>query len=132
MVEESTIQDMETNVVDSYMEYTKIRGSVELSEITDKHALWQGICGEIKTPIGECQGVNMETYGCDIWKILGQNLTPLLVDQAKFYIKELAPKYKEVTNMEVTDITEYQQGKIKLTVYVESIFGVTEGDVVVG
>lgn len=129
---QSQIQDIDTYVVEDYMEYTVIRGSVDVSEITDEHALWQAICGEIKTPIGECQGVGMENYGCDIWKILGENLTPLIIQQAKFYIQELGPKYEEVNRIECLSIVEYEKGKLSLRVFVDSIFGKTEGDVVVG
>jgi len=131
MSDRGRIQDMETRVVDNYMEYTRVRGSVDISEITDKYALWQAVCGEIKTKIGECQGVGMENYGCDIWKILGQNLTPLVVDQAKLYIEELAPKYEEINDIEVVDIVIRKDGKLLLTVYVDSNLGTVQGDVIV-
>lgn len=131
MGDPGTIQDIMTDTINGYCEYTEIRGSVEIVFCKDRAALWQGLSGEIKTPIGGCRGVGQENYGCDIWRILGQNLIPPVIDQANYYIIDLGKKYNEINKITATDIVTMKDGRLKITLYVDSIFGPMDGEVIV-
>ena len=125
------IQDIITESIDGYKENTFSNGT-DIRMNKNKYALWNGITGEIKTKIGECTGVGQENYGCNIWLILGQQLTQPVVDQAQFYIRELAPKYEEVKDITVKSIVKRHDGRLELSIYVASTLGDMEGDVIVG
>lgn len=125
------IQDIQMYSDDHFTEYTKILGN-DVIGIKDKYALWQGIVGEIKTRKGELQGVDTEDYGCDIWKFLGRNITKVFRDQIELCIKELVPKYEEVSDIEVLSIKDTRDGYVKLNLLVKSNLGDVDGDVILG
>lgn len=125
------IQDIVTNSTNGYLETTYSNGTDILMN-KNKYALWNGVAGEIKTKKGECTGVGQEKYGCDIWLIIGQQLTSLVVEQAKYYIKELVPKYEEIIDIDVKSIVLRQQGQLKLSVFVKSTLGNIEGEIIIG
>lgn len=123
-------EDLYYEVIENFDEYI-VTTTHDTKMITNRLALFQALRGEIKTPKGECKGVGLEDYGCDIWKILGQNLTQLVVDQACLYIEELGPKYDEIIELKVSAITEQKKGRLIITMRIKSIFGDFEEDVII-
>lgn len=132
MVEDlGLIQDIVTDSLDGYYENTYCNGT-DLLLCKEQAALWQGFSGEIKTRPGECSGVEQENFGCRIFLIIGQPLTDLVMIQAEFYIHELTPKYEEIKDVKIQSARYMKTGQLKMSIFVESIFGPIKGDVIIG
>lgn len=123
-------QDILYEEIDNYDENI-VTTSADMKMVTNRKALFQGLRGEIKTKKGECKGTGMGDYGCDIWKIFGENLTQLIVDQANLYIKELEPKYEEINELTITDLVEQKKGRLVMTLHVDSIYGKFTEDIII-
>lgn len=120
------IQDIRTDMYDGFKELTTITND-DIEIINDAETLWQAIEGEIKTPYGVIDGVNLENYGCRIWSLIGTPLTGLIFREAKSYISELADKYEEVDSFTKIDIISYGRKYIKIIIEVDSVYGFFEG-----
>jgi hypothetical protein len=127
----SQINDIATRAEGNYYEYIIVKGN-ETRNVEDRVALWQALVGEIKTRPGEVQGEGLTNYGCDIYKILGQPVDTLIVKDVEYYINALAPKYSEIRSLSVDTFLEYRNGRIKITILVDSIFGRFKESVTIG
>jgi hypothetical protein len=125
------INDISTRSEYKYYEYIIIKGS-EPRILEDKQALWLALVGEIKTKPGEVQGVGLTTYGCDIYKILGQPINNLVVKDVEYYIEQLIPRYPQIKDIQVDTFLEYSDGKIEIILLVDSIFGKIKESVIIG
>lgn len=97
----------------------------DIQIITDQHALWDGIQGCIKTPLGVIDGVGLERYGCRFLQLRGQQLNNLLIELGITYIREdVLPQFVDYV-YDFTDITINQDDRFTIGVHIEvdSIFG---------
>lgn len=114
---------------DKYYEKILVKGS-EYRLCTDHNAVCQALAGEIKTKKGEVLGVGLETFGCEIWRILGESLDNLTVKMLEKYISDLAPNYPEIKNLYLSEVIEYTEGRIELKINVETQFNKTQESVI--
>jgi hypothetical protein len=127
----ATIDDYMTYSDDDYHETILIRGN-EYSYLEDEAALWNALAGEIKTKVGECKAVGLENYGCEIWRILGQNLDNLTIKELEAYIEALIPRYPEINSLKLDEVIKYRNGKVELFIIVDAIFGKFRRNVIFG
>lgn len=127
----SNINDFKTRAENDFWEYTIILGN-EPRMITNKEALWQGFVGELKTKPGECQGVGMENYGCGIWNVIGENINEMVLKEIENYVTNLKPHYEEIKDIYVNEVVEMHDGRVKLTITLNSIYGYIRGVACVG
>lgn len=125
------LNDYEIKATNNFDEQMVVKAS-DLRIVTNKRALWQGIIGELKTRRGECQGVGLESYGCDLYKFLGQNIDNLTLREVNHEVLSIAPHYPMVSQMEVTDVVSRKKGTLSLTLIVYSDFGRITGEVTIG
>lgn len=118
------INDLQTWINKDYWEYTKIRGS-DFINIEDGEALWQAIEGELKTRRGTCYGIGLETYGSNLYKVLGENIGDLEAKQVQQYVKEVMDNYPQISSWSMDNLTNYSDGSVDLVITVHSIFGIT-------
>ena len=116
-----TIDDIEDTMQYEYWEYTKIRSN-NIQMIQDRKALWQALVGEIKTHIGEVNGVGLENYGTDLWRLVGQNIDSQIVATIDYYINPLIARYDEITNLK-TITANSREGGLDITIEVTSTLG---------
>ena len=127
----ATINDYKTYSEDDYFETILVRGN-EFSLLEDEQALWNALVGEIKTKVGECKGVGLENYGCEVWRILGQNIDELVVKEVEKYIEVLTPRYPEIISLSLEEMIKYKDGRISILIGVDSVFGKLRGGIVLG
>ncbi|MDP3013386.1 MAG: hypothetical protein Q8M92_04035 [Candidatus Subteraquimicrobiales bacterium] len=125
------IDDLKTSFQGNYYEELLVKGG-DYRMCEDHYTLWQALVGEIKTKKGECLGVGLENYGCDIWRTLGENMDPLLEKEIEKYIHDLAPKYPQIKELTVEQIFYNKEGQIDITIIVVSIFNKTMERVIIG
>lgn len=130
-MEKIYINDYETRAERDYEESVIVKAS-DFSMINNKHALWQAIVGELKTRKGECQGVGLESYGCNLHKFLGQNIDSHTMKEIDHEILSITPRYPMVDRMETTNAFRQKDGSIAIKLTVYSDFGKLEGGFSIG
>lgn len=127
----TTIDDGKTFAYQKYYEKFLVKGS-ELRMCEDHYAVWQAVVGEIKTKKGECLGIGLENYGCDIWRVLGETIDDLIIKEIEKYIDEIPPKYPQVKDFKLQEAIEYKDGTLLLILILETEFQRTTESVIIG
>ena len=127
----ATIDDYQTYSQDNYFEGILVRGN-EFFLLEDEEALWNALAGEIKTKVGECKCVGLETYGCEIWRILGQNLDELVIKEVEAYIEALVPRYQEINALTLEEMIKYKNGSVNVLIEIDSVFGRFQRGLLIG
>jgi hypothetical protein len=125
------VDDFVVYTVDKYYENILVKGS-EYRMCEDHNAVCQALAGEIKTKKGEVLGIGLENYGCDIWKILGENIDNNTIKLLEKYVSDLAPNYPEIKQLFLSEVIEYKNGRIRLMINVETIFDKSQESVMLG
>jgi hypothetical protein len=98
--------------------------------VTDEYeGLWQAICGELKTWIGEVRCTHLSNYGSRLHELLGENIDDNFFDELNFYVQEVIDNYPEVMEYEIDSIETrggYYSFNLKVIVDNELISGVVE------
>ncbi|MFZ3130697.1 MAG: hypothetical protein WA125_06235 [Desulfosporosinus sp.] len=126
-----TIDDYQTYSNDNYFEDILVRGN-EFSLLEDEAALWNALSGELKTKVGECKCVGLENYGCELWRILGQNLDELVIKEIEAYIEALVPRYQEINALSLEEVIKYKDGSVSILIGIDSSFGKFRRGLVIG
>lgn len=126
------MMDYKTKVHDYFDEEPKIWMGKDAYFTTDNGAILQGVAGIIKTRIGECGGVGMEGFGCDVWMTIGEKLTAPLIDQIKYYIREAALKVTGVKEAEVEAVRSLHDGRVSVDLHLTTIYGTIREEIIIG
>lgn len=115
----------------SFYEKTDFDPCNDLWMISDAECLWQCIVGEVKTPYRSlAHSLGQLNYGCQIWKMIGQNLDALDIKTFEHYIIETCLKYPEVNNVTYIETKIGQQsGTLLCNIIIDSIYGSFDGSI---
>lgn len=125
------INDIKTTFESSYFEKLQMKGA-DYVMCEDHYTLWLAFIGEIKTKPGEMLGVGLENYGCEIWRVLGENIDSLIEKEIEKYILDLQPKYPDIKDIALEEVFEHKKGFIQLTITLTTIFGKSTERVTIG
>jgi phage baseplate assembly protein W len=109
----------------SFYEYTMNRGS-DLLFCQNNYALWQAFEGELKTPLGECRGINLvNNYGSRLYTLIGENIDYMSTpSEVQGMIQEVANRYTEIKSVNTNiDPDEWSKGIISVKITLVTIFG---------
>ena|SRR5574344_1631797 len=95
----------------------------DISLVEDEEALWQALIGEIKTPLGVLPSIGQNTYGCQIWDLMGEKIDGNFEQTFTFYIKKMCNQYPEIISVPFVKLRYGDKGSLALEMTVNSIYG---------
>ena len=111
-----------------FYEKTDTEPCQDLWLVSNEECLWQCIVGEIKTPYGLLNNsIGQATYGCEIWKLVGENIDSLMVKEFESYIIDTCLKYDEVNNVTYINTKIGTNNSFLVEITLDSIYGDFDG-----